>query len=162
MITFLTIISTIGGFFIKNWDTVATLLTTLGTLFGISWLQVFNRTKKIAQETREEELIATASAERVETIKKVKEKRAKQGKFEFSINNIMLIIGCGFLNWFVYSVAYPPLSYSDPDFAKSILSGLIFIDFFILLIIAARIISSVNTFDKVMQSLPLIKNFFKK
>ena len=45
---------------------------------------------------------------------------------------------------------------------SGILSGLIFIDFFILLIIAARIISSVNTFDKVMQSLPLIKNFFKK
>ena len=162
MITFLTFLGTIGGFFIKNWSTIETVLASVGSLLGISCLQVFNRAKKIEQENKRVEAMTVALPENHDIIKAEQEKSLKQGKFKFAINNIMLVAGLGFVNWFVIYVIKLPLLNTDPNFAKNILSGLLFIDFFILMMIAGRIVSSVNTFDSFIQNLPLVRNFFRK
>ena len=150
------------GFLIKNWDIIATILASIGSLLGISCLQVFNRNKKIEEDKTTVQAIATAPKENAIAIKEVKIRKQKQGKYEFIINNLLLVLGLFALNWFIIFVLKMPLFEKDVDFAKNVISGLFFIDFVVLLMIAGRIVSSITTFDNFVQGLPIIKSFFKK
>ena len=153
-------IASIFSLISNHWEWIAGLIAFLFPSTGIGvWL---NRRTKAQTELKENELIAHAPPEKAKTIKESKAKKQKADFIMFLINGLFMIGLLIFINSLFSENIARAVFLKDLDWVKSLANIQICLNFAVLVVFATRVVSSVASFDALMNSLPIIKNFTKK
>lgn len=152
--------SSVFSLIIQHWEWIVGLIAFIFPSTGIG--VYLNRRSKASAEVKENELIANAPPEKAKIIKESKIKKQKQDLIIFIINAVLMLILLAFINKLFNDNITRGINLKDLEWVKQLVFFQICSNIAVLAVFASRVASSITSFDTLMSSLPIIKQFVKK